>query len=99
MLFSSEVKLPKQSSEIEYEILRLLSRQASLFPMELVQLSSKIKPGSVYVYLGRLKGKKWVRALPGETLAPSGKPMMRYSITGIGAARFTNHHDVNPWRL
>lgn len=85
--------MPKQYSEIEFEILRILSREAAMLPMELVRASDKIKAGSVYVYLGRLKQKKWVRSFFGGEIALSGAPMHRYSITGIGAARNKFHHE------
>ena len=92
--------MPKRFSEIEYEILRVLSQRASMLPMEIAQASAKIKTGSVYTYLGRLKGKKWVRSFRDAAVTPSGgMPMHRYSITGIGVARYMNHTADNPWRL
>lgn len=91
--------MPKKFSEIEYEILRVLSQRASMLPMEIAQASVKIKTGSVYAYLGRLKGKRWVRSYCDGALAPSGMPMQRYCITGIGAARYKSHTADNPWQL
>lgn len=87
--------MPKKFSEIEYEILRVLSQRASMLPMEITQASVKVKAGSVYAYLGRLKTKKWVRAFCDGSVTSSGTPSYRYSITGIGAARYRNHMDEN----
>lgn len=91
--------MPKRFSEIEYEILRVLSQRASMLPMEIAQSSAKIKTGSVYAYLGRLKDKKWVRSFCDAAVTSSGMPMQRYSITGIGVARYMNYTADNPWRL
>lgn len=87
----NEVSMPKQHSEIEFEILRILSREAAMLPVELVRASDKIKAGSVHVYLGRLRQKKWVRSFLGGEIAHSGALMHRYSITGIGMARHKFH--------
>ena len=91
--------MPKKFSEIEYEILRVLSDRASMLPMEIAQASAKVKTGSVYVYLARLKDKKWVRSFCDGAVTSSGMPMHRYCITGIGAARYRRHQSENPWML
>lgn len=91
--------MPKRFAEIEYEILRILSRKASMLPMEIVHASDKIKVGSVYAYLARLKSKKWVRSFSGEMVTLSGMHSYRYSITGLGASRYKVYLADKPWSL
>jgi hypothetical protein len=87
--------MPKKTSEIEAEILRVLIREGALYPMQIVRASPKIKIGSVYAYLGRLKRKKWVSSFAEGVLAPSGVVMHRYRITGIGAKRHDSFENVD----
>ncbi|UVC07741.1 hypothetical protein IHQ71_21495 [Rhizobium sp. TH2] len=86
--------MPKRTSEIEAEILRVLIREGALYPMQIVHASPKIKIGSVYAYLGRLKRKKWVSSFAEGVFAPSGVVMHRYRVTGIGAKRHNSFKDV-----
>jgi DNA-binding PadR family transcriptional regulator len=91
--------MPKKFSEVEFEILAVLSRTASMLPMEIANASAKIKTGSVYVYLARLKDKKWVRSFKDGAATPLGTPTQRYSITGIGSARYRSFKSDNPWMI
>ena len=77
----------KRPTKIEFEILRLLaSEPEGLYGLQLVELSeNRVKRGSVYVYLGRLKGSKLVIAK--SEPAPEGYgglPRPIYKITGLG---------------
>lgn len=91
--------MPKKTSEIEFEILRVLISKGALFPMELVRASTRIRPGSVYVYLDRLRRKKWVRSFLHDTFTTPGEPVRRYQVTGLGMARYRFHTSDNPWAL
>ena len=77
----------KRRTQKELEILQLLaSNPAGLYGLQLVKLSEgRVKRGSVYVYLSRLKGDNLVSAKTSP--APEGygglaRPM--YKITGHG---------------
>lgn len=91
--------MPKKFSEIEFEIMRVLISNGALFPMELVRASTRIRSGSVYVYLDRLKRKKWVRSFLHEAFSAPGEPVRRYQVTGLGMARYKLHTSDNPWAL
>jgi hypothetical protein len=83
--------MPKKESDVEYEILQALVMRGALYPMELVNASPKIKKGSVYVYLTRLRQKKWVSVFGERAFAAPGASMRRYKVTGLGAARHHAH--------
>lgn len=72
------------ASEIEMEILRLLRGGATLHGFAMLGLSSKLKRGSVYVFLGRMQSKGWVASEAVKVTGQSGMPRRTYSITPEG---------------
>lgn len=72
------------ASKIEIEIMELLSSNVGLYGLELVKASSNIKRGTVYVYLGRMEDKEWLRSEAEANASVPGLPRRRYWLTDTG---------------
>lgn len=79
---NSERKL--RPSSIHSEILKLLNAKGGMYGLEMINASSKLKKNTIYVHLGRMEERGWLRseapAIPGQ----SGMPKRRYYITEMG---------------
>ena len=71
-------------SNIEQEILGLLSGKADQYGLELVRNSSILKRGTVYVMLQRMEKKGLVSSREEKEETMPGLPRRIYSITGLG---------------
>ena len=73
-------------SPIEREILTLLINRRGMYGLEMVKASSKLKRGTIYVTLGRMEDKGWVRSKAEESPSDPGMPRRIYEVTGAGQA-------------
>jgi len=78
----SEPKLPTST---EMKVLELLATRAQMYGLEMVRENSSLKRGTIYVLLGRLEDKGFVRSWQEERESDrSGMPRRLYAITGLG---------------
>jgi len=74
------------ASKLEVEIMSLLKNGSRLYGLEMVKASSLLKRGSIYVYLGRMEEKEWIKSEAEKDPSVAGMPRRRYWITGKGQA-------------
>jgi DNA-binding PadR family transcriptional regulator len=74
------------ASETEVAILRLLnSEPTGMYGLEIVKASGgKLARGTVYVTLGRMEEKGFVRSRVRRDITHSGLPRPRYTLSGLG---------------
>jgi len=78
------MKLPRLS-EKEYLILDLLRSGGEQYGLEMVKLSAgTLKRGTIYVTLGRMEDKGFVRSRREKSPTDPGMPRRLYQITGEG---------------
>jgi DNA-binding PadR family transcriptional regulator len=77
---------PALPSEKELLILELLCRDGEQYGLQLVAgADGALKPGTVYVTLGRMEAKGYLRALrPARDAHTPGLPRPRYRVTALG---------------
>ncbi|SIQ08067.1 Transcriptional regulator PadR-like family protein [Rhizobium sp. RU33A] len=71
-------------SDIQFEILELLVSKNGMYGLEMVKASTKLKRATIYVHLGRLEDRKWLRSEAEQVPGESGMARRRYYITGDG---------------
>ena len=72
----------------EAEVLRLLLANGEMYGLEMVQRSTSLKRGTVYVTLSRMADKGYVESRY-ETVSPGeGPPRRLYKPTGLGARTY-----------
>jgi len=71
-------------SDIQFEILELLIGKNGMYGLEMVKASEKLKRATIYVHLGRLEDKKWLRSETEQVPGEAGMAKRRYYITGEG---------------
>jgi DNA-binding PadR family transcriptional regulator len=71
-------------SRIETEILQLLVAHGEMYGLELVAASKLLKPGTVYVTLGRMDDKGFVTSRTVKSKHESGLPRRLFRTTGLG---------------
>src|SRR5688572_794585 len=72
-------------SPVEAEILRLLIAHDEMYGLELVAASKVIKRGTIYVTLGRMANKGWVKSRAVKSKHEPGLPRRLFRATGTGA--------------
>jgi len=77
------VDVPKLNG-VEHEILKLLTQRTEMYGLEMVKASSSLKRGSVYVVLGRMEDKGWIRSRPEDEPNHPGLVRRLYSIAAPG---------------
>lgn len=88
------------ATDLEMEILRLLTTGRRLYGLEMVKESDKLKRGTIYVYLGRMEEKEWINSEAEKDPKVPGLPRRRYWITGKGqrvfdrAIEMRKHYDA-----
>lgn len=71
-------------SPIETEILRLLVAHGEMYGLELVSASDMLKRGSIYVTLGRMAEKGFVKSRAVKLDHERGLPRRLFAPTGLG---------------
>jgi PadR family transcriptional regulator, regulatory protein PadR len=71
-------------SRKEAEVLRLLISKGEMYGLELVNNSTELKRGTVYVTLGRMEDKGYVTSMKEDVQPGDGPPRRCYSATGLG---------------
>ncbi|WLR90894.1 PadR family transcriptional regulator [Shinella zoogloeoides] len=71
-------------SDIQFEILELLVSKNGMYGLEMVKASEKLKRATIYVHLGRLEDRKWLRSEAEQIPGEAGMAKRRYYITGEG---------------
>lgn len=82
------------ATDLEMEILRLLTSGRRLYGLEMVKESDKLKRGTIYVYLGRMEDKEWVKSEAEKDPKVAGLPRRRYWITGTGQRVFDRANEM-----
>ncbi|CDN91366.1 PadR family transcriptional regulator [Agrobacterium tumefaciens] len=82
------------ATDLEMEILRLLTSGRRLYGLEMVKESEKLKRGTIYVYLGRMEDKEWVKSEAEKEASVPGLPRRRYWITGKGQRVFDRANEI-----
>lgn len=77
------VDVPKLNG-VEHEILKLLTQRTEMYGLEMVKESKSLKRGSVYVVLGRMEEKGWLRSRPEDRPSHAGLVRRLYSIAAPG---------------
>ncbi|WP_276122623.1 PadR family transcriptional regulator [Pararhizobium qamdonense] len=70
--------------DIQFEILDLLVGNNGMYGLEMVKASTKLKRATIYVHLGRLEDKNWLRSEAEQVPGESGMARRRYYLTGEG---------------
>ncbi len=83
------------ATDLEMEILRLLTTGKRLYGLEMVKESDKLKRGTIYVYLGRMEEKEWVKSEAEKEVSVPGLPRRRYWITGKGQRVFERANEMH----
>jgi DNA-binding PadR family transcriptional regulator len=78
-------------SNVEFEILGLLTGKAEMYGLEMVRASDKIKRGTVYVTLMRMEQKGFLKSRLEDDTNHSGLQRPLYSVTGLGAKAWRAH--------
>ncbi len=74
----------------EFLILRILTATGEMYGLDLVEASSELKRGTIYVLLGRMVSKGYVESR--EVRAEHGKlPRHLFRATGLGERAFRQH--------
>ncbi|MBP7779480.1 MAG: PadR family transcriptional regulator [Acidobacteria bacterium] len=76
--------IPRLSPK-EAEILRLLIANGEMYGLELVAASDLLKPGTIYVTLGRMADKGFVESRTEKLEGQSGLPRRLFKPTGEGS--------------
>jgi PadR family transcriptional regulator PadR len=72
-------------SPVEREILTLLINHGAMYGLEMVKSSpSKLKRGTIYVTLGRMEDKGWLKSKADEDSGEPGMARRRYTASGEG---------------
>lgn len=82
------------ATDLEMEILRLLTSCRRLYGLEMVKESEKLKRGTIYVYLGRMEDKEWIKSEAEKEASVPGLPRRRYWITGKGQRVFDRANEM-----
>jgi len=82
------------ATDLEMEILRLLTTGRRLYGLEMVKESDKLKRGTIYVYLGRMEEKEWINSEAEKDAKVPGLPRRRYWITGKGQRVFDRANEM-----
>lgn len=80
---STSMEIPKLSAK-EAEVLRLLIANGEMYGLEMVQRSSMLKRGTVYVTLSRMGDKGYVESRLEDISPGDGPPRRLYKATGVG---------------
>lgn len=83
------------ATDLEMEILRLLTTGKRLYGLEMVKESDKLKRGTIYVYLGRMEEKEWIKSEAEKEASIPGLPRRRYWITGKGQRVFDRASEMH----
>jgi DNA-binding PadR family transcriptional regulator len=78
-------EFPLRLSAIEREILELLTVHGEMYGLALVDASSKLKRGTIYVTLGRMADKGLVDSRTVKVEHERGLPRRLFRLTGLGA--------------
>jgi DNA-binding PadR family transcriptional regulator len=79
--------IPRLSAK-EAEVLRLLIANSEMYGLEMVQRSTMLKRGTVYVTLSRMGDKGYVESWQEEVSPGDGPPRRLYKATGLGVRAF-----------
>jgi DNA-binding PadR family transcriptional regulator len=82
-MYNPTMNIPRLSAK-EAEVLRLLIANSEMYGLEMVQRSTILKRGTVYVTLSRMGDKGYVESRL-EDVSPGDGPARRlYKVTGLG---------------
>jgi DNA-binding PadR family transcriptional regulator len=81
-------------SPIETEILELLVARGEMFGLQMVEVSDKLKQGTIYVMLHRMVKKGLVTARKETVTSEVGPPRRLYRVTGLGETALHVQHQV-----
>ena len=89
--------MPRISTK-EQEILELLLARGELYGLEMVELSTALKRGTVYVTLSRMEEKGLVQGFEKPPQAGQRGPnRRRYRLTGLGEFAARSHQNFKSW--
>jgi DNA-binding PadR family transcriptional regulator len=79
--------IPRLSAK-EAEVLRLLIANGEMYGLEMVQRSTMLKRGTVYVTLSRMGDKGYVESRLEEVSPGEGPARRLYTVTGLGVRAY-----------
>jgi PadR family transcriptional regulator PadR len=81
------MQIPRLSAK-EAEVLRLLIANSEMYGLEMVQRSTLLKRGTIYVTLSRMVDKGYVESRLEEVSPGDGPPRRLYKATGLGVRAY-----------
>jgi len=84
----------KMPSGKEIIVLELLVNKRDMYGLEMVKASAGLKRGTVYVLLGRMEDKGFIKSWQEKEVGVSGMPKRIYSITGLGQRILAAHQQA-----
>ena len=84
----------KMPSGKEIVVLKLLVSKRDMYGLEMVKASTELKRGTVYVLLGRMEDKGFIKSRQEKEIGVSGMPKRIYSITGLGQRALAAHQQA-----
>lgn len=91
MTKNPKIKLP---SGKEVVVLALLTTKHEMYGLEMVKASSDLKRGTIYVLLGRMEDKGFIKSREVKEENMSGLPRRLYSVTGLGQRAYQSWQQV-----
>ncbi|WP_420126189.1 PadR family transcriptional regulator [Longimicrobium sp.] len=86
-VYAWSMNIPKLSAK-EAEVLRLLIANGEMYGLEMVQRSTMLKRGTVYVTLSRMSDKGYVESRLEDVSLGDGPARRLYQVTGLGVRAF-----------